>query len=118
MRFIAVAAAVFIYAQRQVTIGFDTLAENQNVRRAVHGLQRHPVGLARNHGALIIDIGHFVRDHEHIGTIFAPMPRLLPLPCVHDLRGFHFLIASAINRTAHIGFQLAPDQIAIGMPED
>ena len=87
------------------------------MRGAVHRLQRHPVGIARNHGAFIIDIGHFIRDHKHIGAIFAPMPRLLPLPCVHDLRRFDFFITSAVNRTAHIALKFAPDQIAIGMPE-
>ena len=86
--------------------------------RTVHRLQRHPVGIARNHGTLIIDIGHFVRDHEHIGAIFAPMSRLLPLPRVHDLRRFDFLITGAINRPTHVGLKFAPDQIAIGMPED
>ena len=45
------------------------------------------------------------------------MSRLLPLPRVHDLRRFNFLITRTINGAAHVGFQLTPNQIAIGMPE-
>ena len=117
MRFIAVATTIFINAQWQVAIRLDPLTEDENMRRAIHGLQCHPVGVTRNHGALVIDIGYFVRNYEHIGAIFAPMPRLLPLPRVHDLRRFNFLITRIINGAAHIGFQLTPNQIAIGMPE-
>ena len=73
MRFIAVTAAIFVDTQRQVAVRFNALAEDENMRRAIHGLQCHPVGVTRNHGALVIDIGHFVRDDEHIGAIFAPM---------------------------------------------
>ena len=87
------------------------------MRWAVHGLQRHPISIARNHRAVVVDIRDFVRDNEHVGAIFAPMSRLLPLPRIHDLRRFHFLITSAVNRAAHIALKFTPDQIAIRMPE-
>src|SRR5205085_2914645 len=50
--------------------------------------------------------------------IFAPVARLLPLPRVHDLRRLHLAIAGGIELAAHIGFELAPDEIALRMPED
>ena len=73
MRLVAMAAAIFVKPQRQVAVGFDALTEDQDMCRAVHRLQCHPVGLAGNHWAFVIDIGHFVRDDEHIFAIFAPM---------------------------------------------
>ena len=46
VRLVAVAAAEFGEPQRQVAIGFDALAEDQDMRRAVHRLQRHQVAFA------------------------------------------------------------------------
>jgi hypothetical protein len=46
------------------------------------------------------------------------MAGLLPLARVHHLRGFDLAIARRVDRAAHIGFEFAPDEIALGMPED
>ena len=88
------------------------------MRGAVHRLQRHPVGIAADDFAFILSVGHFVRDDEHVLAILAPVARLLPLACVHDLRRLDLLIACTIHFAAHIGLKLAPDLVAIGMPED
>ena len=118
MRFVAMAAAVLVNAQRQVAIALDPLAEDQHMRRAVHGLERHPLRLARNDRPFVFGIGHFVRDDEHVFAIFAPVARLFPLPGIHHLRGLDLAIARPVNGAAHIGFQLAPDDITPGMPEN
>ena len=118
MRFVAVAAAVFIQAQRQIAVGGDALLEDQHMGGAVHRLQRHPLRLTRNHRAIILGIGNLIRDNEHVGAVFAPVAALFPLARIHHLRGFDFLIARRINRPAHIGFERAPHLEAVGMPED
>src|SRR3546814_18313030 len=46
------------------------------------------------------------------------MARLLPLARVHHLRRLDLLIARAVDRAAHIGFELTVDAIALGVPED
>ena len=117
VRFVAVAAAMLEQAQRQVAVRLDTLTEDQDMRRAVHRLQRHPVGVSRNHRAFILGVGHLVRDDEHILAIFAPVARLLPLVGVHHLRGLHLAIACIVDRAAHIAFELPPDGEAMRVPE-
>ena len=118
MRFVAVAAAIFVNAQRQVTIALNPLAEDEDVRRAIHRFQRHPIGVAGNDRAFILSIRHFVWDDEHVFAIFAPVTGLFPLAGIHHLRRFHFAIAGRINCPAHIGFKLTPHAKAIGMPKD
>ena len=117
MRFVAVAAAIFIEAQRQVAVGLEALPEYQHVRRAVHRLQGHPVGLARDHRAFIIPVGNFVGDDEHVLAVLAPVAGLLPLTRVHNLRGLDLAVARTVDGAAHIGLQLAPDAVALGVPE-
>src|SRR3546814_16142311 len=51
-------------------------------------------------------------------TLFRSVARLLPLARVHHLRGLDLLIARAVDRAAHIGFELAIDAVALGVPED
>ena len=46
------------------------------------------------------------------------MARCFPLAGVHHLRGLDLAIAGGIDGAAHIGFQAAPDDIALGMPEN
>ncbi len=45
VRLVAVAAAELGHAQRQLAIAGDALLEDQHVGRAVHRLQRHPLGV-------------------------------------------------------------------------
>ena len=47
MRLVAVAAAELGHAERQVAIGFDALLEDLHMRRAIHRLDCHQLGLAR-----------------------------------------------------------------------
>ena len=117
MRLVAMAAAEFRHPDRQIAIALDPLAKYQDVRWAIHRLQRHQIGIAGEDLAFVLNAGHLVGHHEHVLAIFAPMPGLLPLPRVHQLRGLHLLIAGGIEPAAHIGFQRAPDHIALGMPE-
>src|SRR3546814_12170906 len=46
------------------------------------------------------------------------MARLLPLAGVHHLRRLDLVIARIVDRAAHIRLQLAPDDIAVRVPED
>ena len=45
------------------------------------------------------------------------MAGLFPLAGVHQLRRLHLGIIGSVEPTAHIGFQLAPQHEAVGMPE-
>ena len=45
------------------------------------------------------------------------MAGLFPLAGVHHLRGLDLAIAGAVDGAAHIALQLAPDAIALGVPE-
>ena len=63
-------------------------------------------------------LGHLVGDDEHVLAILAPVAGLLPLARVHQLRRLHLAIAGRVEPAAHIGFELAPDDIALGVPED
>ena len=47
VRLVAVAAAELRHLKRQVAVAGDPLLEDQHVRRAVHGLERHPLGIVR-----------------------------------------------------------------------
>ena len=118
MRFVAMAAAHLRQPQRQVAVRLDALAEDQDVRRAVHRLERHPLRLVRNHRAIVIDIGHFVGNDEHVLAIFAPVAGLFPLPGVHDLRRLDLAIAGGIEPAPHIGLEGAIDDKAARVPED
>ena len=117
MRLIAVAAAEFGHADRQVAITLDPLAKDEDVRGAVHRFERHQVGGAAEDFAFVLGIGNFVGHDEHVLAIFAPMPGLFPLARVHQLRRLDLGIARRIEPTAHIRLQLAPKNIALGMPE-
>ena len=54
MRLVAMATTELGHADRQVAVALDPLLEDQDVRRAVHRLERHQVGLAREHRAIIL----------------------------------------------------------------
>ena len=45
-------------------------------------------------------------------------PERLPLARVHQLRSLDLRIAGGVEAAAHIGFELAPDDEALGVPED
>ncbi len=87
------------------------------MRRAIHRLERHPLGGIRHDRAFILDIRNLVRDHEHVLAILAPVAALLPLARIHHLRGLDLAVAGRIDRAAHIGLELAPHHIALGVPE-
>ncbi len=74
VRFVAVAAAEFGEAQRQVAVALDPLAKHLDVRRAVHRLDRHQVARAGDHRLADLTAGHLVRHHEHAFAELAPMP--------------------------------------------
>src|SRR3546814_20944241 len=88
------------------------------VRGAVHRLERHPFGGLGDERAFVLGVRNLFGDDEHILAIFAPVTRLLPLARVHHLRGLDLLVARAVDRAAHIGFELAPDDLAVRWPED
>ena len=70
--FIAVALAKLTKTQRQVTVTFDALLENQNVPRAIHRLQG------------IVALFRF--GHKHVFTVLVPVTRFLPQVLIQDLR--------------------------------
>jgi hypothetical protein len=102
VRLVAVAAAELGQADRQVAIGFDALLEDQDVRRAVHRLERHQIALAREDRDPRPRVGNLVGHDEHVLAIFAPMAGLLPLARVHQLRSLDLLIAGGIETTRRI----------------
>ena len=87
VRLVAVAAAELGEPERQVAVAVDALLEDLDVGRAVHRLQRHQIGLAREDRLAFLGRRHFVGHDEHVLAILAPVARLLPLPGVHQLRG-------------------------------
>ena len=117
VRLVAVAATELGHADRQLAIAGDTLPEDQHMRRAVHRLDRHQVGLAAQHRRVVLARGYLVGHHEHVLAIFAPVAALLPLLRIHDLRGLDLDIARRIEPAAHIGLEAAPHHVALGVPE-
>ena len=117
MRFVPVAASHFGEPQRQIAVRLDPLPENQDVRRTIHRLQRHPFGLVADDRTLIFGVRHLVGNHEHILAVFAPVPRLFPLPRIHDLRSLDLKIARCVEPPTHIGLKRAVDDEAIGVPK-
>ena len=45
------------------------------------------------------------------------MARLRPLAHVHQLRGLDLAVAAAVHLAAHVTLELAPDAVALGVPE-
>jgi hypothetical protein len=43
--------------------------------------------------------------------------RTLPLARVHQLGSLDLDVAGAVDRPAHVGFEFAPDEITLRMPE-
>ena len=122
VRLVPVAATELCQPQGQVAVALDALVEDKDVRRAVHRLQRHIVGVAGQDGPVILilvrSMRNLVGDDEHVLAILAPVARALPLAGVHQLRGLHFLVAGGVEAAAHIGLELTPDDVAVGVPED
>ncbi|MNS68507.1 hypothetical protein D3C72_1017910 [compost metagenome] len=104
-RLIAVAGAELGHAQRQFAIGPLALIEDLHVAGAVHRLQGKGLAL------------HRLAD-EHVGTILLPVARGLPELAVQHLRRLDLDIARGVQTAAHIGLQHAPQDPALGVPED
>ena len=66
MRLVPVAAAELGHADREVAIGFDPLAEDLDVRRAVHRLQSHQVRRAGEDRRIVVHRRDLVGDDEHV----------------------------------------------------
>ncbi len=98
------------------------MLEDQHMRRAVHRLDRHPLRIVgdfrRGIAALCIDLRHHVGHGEHVLGIFAPVAALLPLAHIHHLRCLDLAVVCPVHLAAHIGFEFAPDAIALGVPEN
>ena len=118
MRLVPVAAAELGKPQRQLLVAGDALLEDLDVRRAVHRLQRHQVGVAGDHRLAFVRPRHFVRHHEHVLAELAPVARQHPQLGIDQLRGLDFIVAGGIEPPPHVGLELAPDDPAVGMPED
>ncbi len=87
VRLVAVAAAELGEPQRQVAIGVDALLEDQDVRRAVHRLQRHQVAGAANTGLRPDRCRASRRGRRTYSRGYLPQwPDCLPLARVHQLR--------------------------------
>ena len=78
VRLVAVAAAELGHAQRQVAIGFDALLEHQDVRRAVHRLERHHAGVAADHRALRPRLAGLRRGPRTCSRCTCPSGRISP----------------------------------------
>ena len=110
VRLVAVAAAELGQADRQVAIAGDALLEDQDVRRAVHRLQRHQVGLARQHRRVVLGRWASRRGRRTYSRDTCPSGR----DCSHWRASISCgvltsSIAGGVEPAAHIGFELAPD---------
>src|SRR5215204_3637910 len=118
MRLVAMATAELGKPDRQLPVAGDALLEDKNVRRAIPRLPRHPVAFATDHRPFFLGVRHFVGNDEHILAEFAPVAALFPLTGIHQLGGLDFNVTGSVELATHIGFELAPDDEAVGMPED
>ena len=101
---IARARAELGHAQRQVAVGLEALAEDLDVTRAVHRLERE--------GALL----RF--GDEHVLLVLVPVPGALPQRARHHARGLDLDVAVAADAGADVLLEHAVDRPALGMPVD
>ena len=78
VRLVAVAAAVLVEADRQFAVAGDALLEDQDVPRAVHRLQRHQVGLARQDRRVVVGARDLVRARRTCSRDTCPSGRSSP----------------------------------------
>ena len=101
----------------EIAVALDALAEDEDVRGAVHGFEGHQVRLAGQDRAFVLAARDFIGDDEHVFAVLAPVAGLLPLARVHQLGGLHFLVGGGVEAAAQIGFERAPQHEALGVPE-
>ena len=103
-RLIPVTVAELAIAQRQIPVTLDPLLEDQDMARAVHGLQR---------------IFAFLRlRDEHVFAVLFPVPGLLPQTLVEQLRALDFLVAIVLINAAHVLLHALPQGPTLWVPEN
>ncbi len=91
--------------QRQFAVGAEALAEDQDVARAVHRLQREDL-------VLVLHVGD-----EHVLAELFPVAGAFPQRAVHQLRGLDLLVACRVQTAAHVGLGREVKLPALGVPE-
>ena len=100
---VAVALTKLTITQRQIAVALHALLENQDMTRAVHGLQS-VVALFRLRG-------------EHVVTVLVPVTCFFPQRFINDLWALHFLVAVVLVNGTHVLLDLLPNSPTFGMPE-
>ena len=100
------AGAEFRQAQRQLAIAAEALAEDLDMARAVHRLQRQDLLLVRHLG------------DEHVLAELLPVAGGLPERAVQKLRGPDLLVSGIVQPPTHILFGALIQAPAIRVPED
>ena len=91
--------------QRQFAVGAEALAEDLDMARAVHRLQREDLVLVLHPG------------DEHVLAELLPVSGAFPQRAVNQLRGLHLLVAGGVQPAAHVGLGGEVKLPALGVPE-
>ena len=100
---VAVALAKLAKAQWQVAVALDALLVNQDVARAVHGLE----GV----------VAFFTLGGEHVLAVLVPVAGFFPQGLVQDLRALHFQVIVVTVNLAHVLLDALPHRPPLGVPE-
>src|SRR6516225_5107606 len=104
-RLVAVAAAEFGQPQRKFSVTPETVAEDQNVARAVHRLDREH--------SLVPAL-----SDKHVLPEVLPVSGGLPQAAIEEQRPAHFLITGRVEPSPHIGLDRPVEGPAFRVPED
>src|SRR3954454_8789511 len=104
-RLVAMAAAEFGKAQRQLAIAAEPIAEDQHVPRTIHRLDREH--------ALVAAFGD-----EHVLPEIVPVTGGLPQAAVEQQRAAHLLVPRRVEPATHVVFDYAVEGPALRVPED
>src|SRR5215510_9305745 len=98
----------FRQSQGQIAIGLETVLEDLDVPRTIHGLD--------GEDALVVSLVAGRGSLEHAFAKPAPMARGLPQGFIEQLWCVDFLVV-ALQPPPHVGDDLLEDRPAVGMPE-
>src|SRR5439155_8187372 len=102
---VAVAAAEFREAQRQLAVAVQPVAEDQHMPRTAHRFQRQHLVVA-------------ALGDEHVLAEFLPVPGGFPQSAIEQLRAFDLEIPCLVEPHAQVILDDAEQRPALRMPED
>ena len=109
VRLVAVAAAELRHPERQVAVGLRPLFEDLDVAGAVHRLQRHELGLAREHRRVLVGRPGISSGTTNMFSRNLPQcPDCTQRARVEELRRLHLHIAVGVELPADVGLEHPP----------